>query len=100
VCDRGNRYNEKEDLPIKSLKELGLPEDLFINPEKYQSPRMKANFLLWKKFTPELKKKLSKCSSQLIDYMRKELQLETWECYWLVRTLFEEFPIESLLEEK
>ena len=94
---RGDRYGGKEDiLPLK----IDVPEDLFTNPEKYQSPRMKANFLLFRRLTPEKRKQLSKCVGKIIDYMRKELKLEKWECYFLVTTMHKEFPVEELFNGK
>lgn len=93
MCDRGNRYNRKEKL---HPEKIDLPKDIWTNPE-YADPRMKVNFLLFRKLTPKKREELSKCTDKIIDYMRKVLNLDKWECYYLVGILKDSFPIEELI---
>ena len=84
----------KEKLYPEKIK---LPKDIWTNPD-YADPRMKVEFLLFRKLTPEVKTRLSECSDKVIDYMRNTLKLEKWECYLLAETLYKSFPVEELLE--
>jgi len=86
MCDRGYRYNRKEELHPEKIK---LPKDIWVNPEKYADPRMKANFLLFRKLTPEKRSQLSKCSDSIIDYMRKTLHLQQQQQkLWLMDLIY------------
>ena len=88
----------KEKLNPDAWKDI--PKDLFTNSEKYASPHMKANFMLYRKLTPEKREQLQGQICKIIDYMRKELKLEKWECYYLVTILHDEFPVEELFVER
>ena len=56
--------------------------------------------LFVRSLTSEKKEKLSKACSATIDFLLTKLKLKKWECYFVVKTLFEEFPVDQLIEEE
>lgn len=48
--------------------------------------------LFFRTLTDDDKERLNKACSQTIDFLRQRLALEKWECYFVVKILFEEFP--------
>jgi len=67
---------------------------------KEKKAKEKIKKLFVRSLSNEEKKKLKGIIVQVIDFLRKELKLKIWECYFIVKILHEEFPIEYLFEEK
>ena len=51
---------------------------------------------VYKKLTEEQKEKFNTITNEVIDFLRSEKKLEIWECYFIIKALFESFPIEDL----
>ena len=48
---------------------------------------------------PENKEKLSEACAKTIDFL-KALKLKKWEMYFVVETLYKEFPLDELIKEE
>lgn len=57
-------------------------------------------FLFWRSCNQAKKDKLANATDRVIDLLRKELKLEPYECLLVVKTLYREFPLESLKTRK
>lgn len=49
--------------------------------------------LMWRKID---QKKMTEATNRVIDLLRKELKLEPYECYFVIQTLYKEFPLDTL----
>ncbi len=50
--------------------------------------------LFFRKLTDENKKKLTEACNKIVDFIGT-LGLEVWEQYFVIKTLFEAFPVEE-----
>lgn len=56
--------------------------------------------LFMRSLKPENKKKLSEACNMTIDFLRTTLNLKKWESYFVVKTLYREFPMKELIDEE
>ena len=42
---------------------------------------------------------IDRACCKVIDLLHTELKLEKWQCLYVVKTLYEEFPLEELKEQ-
>jgi len=56
--------------------------------------------IFYRKLDLEEKAKLNQACSLAIDFLHQKLKLKKWECYFVVKTLYEEFPLEELAKVK
>ena len=52
--------------------------------------------LLFRSLDKGEKEKLTNACNRVIDLLRRELNLEIWECYFVVHVLNDEFPTEHI----
>lgn len=60
--------------------------------ESLEEERRTAKTLFYRKVDPE---KMERATSGVIDLLRKTMKLETWECWFVIDTLYKSFPKES-----
>lgn len=56
--------------------------------------------LYFRKLSLEDKALVNAGCSACISLLYKKMKLEKWQCYLVVKTLFQEFPMEELLDIK
>lgn len=44
-------------------------------------------------------KQLSNACNEVIELLRVDLSLKQWECYFVVKTLYDSFPMEGIVDE-
>ncbi len=54
--------------------------------------------IFYRKVDDKTKVILDAACRRVIDVLRKELKLEPWQCYFVVETLYKEFPKENLVK--
>jgi len=73
--------------------------DFWEKPDPYYEKLRRRDVLFFRSLKPENKKKLSEACSLTIDFLRQKLKLKKWESYFVVKMLFEEFPLDELIKE-